>query len=209
MVRPKAIVFDLDEVLIDSRPAWLYSLEEAMVSVSGRRENFRPLVEEYRRRPLRDVLAILLPAPADRDRCESLFSMMYGRSAMKKLLVHERVGMRLDQLRSQRVEMAAITRLPHNMAMRQIESTGLDRFFSVLSPTPTGEKWDPPARTKDCLGYLEYTARQCLFVSGDKNDLAAVAALGLTGYEAAWASTEPTGFPVINSMDEVTKIEAR
>jgi phosphoglycolate phosphatase-like HAD superfamily hydrolase len=204
MARPKAIVFDLDEVLIDARPAWLYALEESVVSVSGRRENFRPLVGEYRRRPLRDVLAMLLPQPAERDRCETLFATMYARSAMKKLLVHEGVGMALDQLRSLRIESAAITRLNHPMAMRQIESTGLDRFFSVLSPTPEGERWDPAARTKQCLGYLEYSPATCLFVSGESPDLANVAAVGLTCYEASWAATEPTGYPALASISEVT-----
>ncbi len=207
MARPKAIVFDLDEVLIDARPAWLYALEESVVSVSGRRENLRPLVAEYRRRPLRDVLSMLLAQPAERDRCESLFAVMYGRSAMKKLLVHEGVGMSLDQLRSLRIEMAAITRLHHGMAMRQIESTGLDRFFSVLSPTPEGEPWDPPARTKQCLSYLEYAPAQCLFVSGEIADLASVAAMGLTCYEAAWAAVEPTGYPALASMSAVTGAE--
>lgn len=209
MARPKAIVFDLDEVLIDARPAWLYALEESVVSVSGRRENFRPLVTEYRRRPLRDVLAMLLPQPAERDRCETLFATMYGRSAMKKLLVHEGVGMALDQLRSLRVEMAAITRLHHGMAMRQLESTGLDRFFSVLSPTPQGERWDPAARAKECLGYLEYTPASCLFISGEGRDLASVGALGLTCYEASWAATETTGYPVLSSMPEVTAAGTR
>jgi phosphoglycolate phosphatase-like HAD superfamily hydrolase len=204
MPRPRAIVFDLDEVLIDSAPAWLYALEESMVSVTGRRENLKPLVAEYRRRPLRDVLAMLLATPAERDRAEKLFTTMYGRSAMKKLLVHQHVGMSLDQLRSLRIEMAAITRLPHYMAMRQIESTGLDRFFSVMSPTAPDPTWDPVSRTKDCLGYLEYAAAACLFVSGEGRDLGEVKALGLTCYEARWAAVESTGFPALESMEQVT-----
>ena len=200
MARAKAIVFDLDEVLLDTRPAWVYALEESVVSVSGRRENFRPLVAEYRCRPVRDVLAMLLHTREERDRCELLFATMYGRSALKKLLVHEGVGMALDQLRSLRVEMAAITRQNHALAMRQIESTGLDRFFSVLSPTPPGEPWAPAARARECLDYLEYGPSLCAYISGDHMDLEVVAAIGLDCYEAEWAAAEPTGFPVIPSM---------
>jgi phosphoglycolate phosphatase-like HAD superfamily hydrolase len=209
MARAKAIVFDLDEVLLDTRPAWVYALEEAVVSVSGRRENFRPLVGEYRRRPLRDVLAMLLDSREERERAEMLFTSMYGRSALKKLLVHEGVGMALDHLRSLRVEMAAITRQDHTLAMRQIESTGLDRFFSVLSPTPKGESWVPVARARDCLGYLQYGEALCAYVSGDRPDLEAAASLGLDCYEATWAAVEPTGFPAIPSMARLAKAAAQ
>ncbi len=197
--RPKAIVFDLDETLIDHAPAWVYAVEEALVAITGRREKVRPLVDEYRKRPLRDVFSILTGTRADADRCEQLFTAMYGRSALKKLLVHEGVGMALDQIRGVRIEMAAITRLPHATAMRQIESTGLDRFFSVMSPTPAGEAWSVTARSKECLGYLGYDPARCAFVSGEKADLMEAAGMGLLAYEAAWTAAEATGFPAIAS----------
>lgn len=201
--RPKAIVFDLDETLIDHAPAWVYAVEEALVAITGRREKVRPLVAEYRQRPLRDVFGILTGSRQESERCEQLFVAMYGRSALKKLLVHEGVGMALDQIRGVRIEMAAITRLPHATAMRQIESTGLDRFFSVMSPTPAGEGWSVTARTKECLGYLGYEPSRCAFVSGVKGDLMEAAGMGLVAYEAGWATGEATGYPSIASATKL------
>lgn len=196
---PKAVIFDLDEVLLDVRRAWQYTVEEAVASVCGRRETAAPLVEEYWRRPWRDALGILLTAPEERDRCEALCLRIYERSAMKRLLVHEGVGMGLDRVRAGRVEIGAISRAPHGPALRRIESTGLDRFLAVLSPTADGEAWDVAARLGDCLGFLRYEASQCAFISGDVRDLRAAEATGLRAFEASWAATETTGYPAVAS----------
>lgn len=202
-VRPKAIVFDLDETLIDNAPAWLYSVEEALISVTGRRESARPLLAEYRRRPIRDVFGILTRTREESMRCEQLFTMMYGRSALKKLLVHPGVGMALDQVRGVRIEMAAITRLAHGPAMRQIESTGLDRFFAVMSPTPPGEAWSVTERIRDCLGYLERAPANCVFVSGEKADLDSASSTAIACYEAAWVAAEKTGYPALANASAI------
>lgn len=201
--RPKAIVFDLDETLIDNAAAWVYCVEEALISVTGRRESARPLVAEYRRRPLRDVFGILTGTREESMRCEQLFTAMYGRSALKKLLVHPGVGMALDQVRGVRIEMAAITRLAHGPAMRQIESTGLDRFFSVMSPTPPGEAWSVTARIKDCLGYLDRAPASCVFISGEKSDLDLASSTGIMCYEAEWVAQAKTGYPGVANASAI------
>jgi hypothetical protein len=112
---------------------------------------------------------------------------MYGRSALKKLLVHDGIGMALDRLRGDRIEMGAISREPHAMALKQVQSTGLDRFLSVLSATPVDAPWDPAARVAECLAFLERAATQSAFVSGEGDDLAAVGSAGVKPWTAAWA----------------------
>lgn len=193
------MIFDLDEVLLDVRRAWQYTVEEAVAGVCGRRESAAPLVEEYWRRPWRDALGILVSEIEERDRCEALCLRIYERSAMKRLLVHEGVGMGLDRIRASRIEMGAISRAPHGPAVRRIESTGLDRFLAVLSPTAAGEPWDVAARLGDCLAFLRYEPSQCVFVSGDGHDLSVAAAEGLRPLEAQWAAPEPTGYPAVAS----------
>jgi beta-phosphoglucomutase-like phosphatase (HAD superfamily) len=187
---PRALIFDLDRCLIDSRPAWRYCIEESLAAGFGRRENVAELVEEYHFRPWRDALAVLLASREDAARCEELCVAMFERSAMKRLLVHEGIGMALDRIRGERIEIGAISRLPHRLAVKQVQSTGLDRFVEVLSATPEREPWAPTERFAGCVGFLEAPAAECGFVSGEPFDLAAVETTGARPYLAAWGGGE-------------------
>ena len=194
---PKAVIFDLDEVLLDARRAWQYSVEESIAMVCARRISAEPLVAEYRTRPWAHVMAILVEAPQERQRCIELSRSIYARSGMKRLLVHEGIGMGLDVVRNAGIEMGAISRQRHAMAIKQIESTGIERFLAVLSATPDGEAWDPLTRFEHCRMFVERTPEECAFVSADGRDLAALAGHGVRCYEAGWAEEEPAGHPVI------------
>jgi phosphoglycolate phosphatase-like HAD superfamily hydrolase len=188
--RPRAVIFDLDEALLDRRRAWQYALEEAVIAVTGRRVAASPLVDEYRQRPWAHALAIVVDDRGQLPRCEALCVELFQRSAMKRLLVHEGTGMALDRLRGDRIEMGAISREPHAVAVKQAESTGLDRFLAVLAPTPAGAAWDPTARFAECLTYLRRTAPETAFVSPDAADRAIV---------------EGTGAPVLATVAEVER----
>ena len=203
--RPRAVVFDLDEVLIDSRRAWQYALEEAIAATTGQRTDAGRLSVEYRRRPWRDALLVLTGDDVDRRRCAALCEEMFRRSALKRLLVHDGMGMALDRLRGGQIEMGALSREPHRDALTQIESTGLDRFFSVLSPTAAGAAWDPAERFLECVQYLGARPTGCAFVSGDFQDLHAVQDAGGLAVEAAWAAAAPTGFPRIDHPDTLER----
>ncbi|MBI2765057.1 MAG: HAD family hydrolase [Chloroflexi bacterium] len=195
--RFRAVIFDLDETLLARTGAWSYAIEESIVAVTGRRLAARELAAEYHSRPWRHALAVLLDDQAAMDRCEALCCEMFQRSAMKRLLVHEGMGMALDHVRAERVEMGAISREPHVLARRQIESTGLERFIAVLSATPQGVRWDVSARMAECQSFLECDAKRVAYVSGDGYDLRAAETAGATPIEAGWAGGEPTGYPRI------------
>lgn len=194
---PRAVIFDLDEVLLDRRRAWQYTVEESIAMVCGERMNAGPLVEEYRGRPWYQALTILVPSAAERERCEALCCQVFGRSALKRLLVHEGTGMGLDALRTARIEMGAISREPHSLALKQIQSTGLDRFLAVLSATPEDQEWNPEERFADCLRFLEHEPALCAFVSGERRDIAGICGCGARGFTAGWNATDPAAFPII------------
>lgn len=183
----RAVLFDLDTVLIDNEAAWRYTIEEAVASVSGRRISAQPLAEAYRRRPWRHALEVVLQDRAEIERCEQLCEVMTLRSSMKRLMVYEGTGMALDALRGSRIEMGVITRAEHSLALKQIQSTGLDRFLSVLAPTKQGERWDPAERLADCLRFIEQPAHACAFIAADRLDLAAGSAAGFHCFAAQWA----------------------
>ena len=185
----RAVVFDLDEALIDGRAAWRYTLEEALMAVANRRIDARPLAGEYRRRPWRDSLAIVLDGAEERRRAEALCARMAASSALKRLLVHEGAGMALDEIRGARIEIGAVSRAPHGLALKQAQATGLDRFLAVLSATPEGEGWDAAARAADCLAWFGRAAGECLFVGAEGRELEAVRALGMAVAGAGWAET--------------------
>ena len=183
----RAVIFDLDETLIDSRPAWRYTLEETLMSVANRRIDARPLVEEYHRRPWRDSLAIVLEDAAEQQRAEELCKRIAGRSAMKRLLVFEGTGMALDDIRAVRIEIGAISRLPHSVALKQAQATGVDRFLTVLSATPEGEAWDVRPRVEECLSYFGREAEGCVLVGAEAGDVEAARGMGLVGLRAGWS----------------------
>lgn len=188
----RAVILDLDHTVIDSAAAWAYTVEEAVALSTGRRLDCRPLAAAYRWRPWRDVLSVILSRDDDFSRCEALCRTMFARSAMKRLSVFDGVGMGLDRLRIARVEIGGISRHPHSLALRQLESTGTDRFFTVLSAQPEGEPWSVRARVADCLNFLECQPDRAAFVAVDRLDLLAAAGLGVRPFTACWpADVDP------------------
>lgn len=183
---PRAVVFDLDNALLDRRQAWRYALEESISSVCGTRIDVSGLIEEYFARPVSHALAVVVDRPDERLACQRRWEEIYYRSGLKRLLVHDGVGMGLDRLRGARVEVGAVSREPHAVARRQVESTGLERFVAVLSATPADRGWSPGERLADCLAFLEYAPDDCAFVSGDARDRETAAAAGWRTFSANW-----------------------
>ena len=200
---PKAVIFDMDEALLDRRRAWQYAIEESVAVVVGRRVSAAPLVDEYRMRPWSHALSIIVDTPGERLRCEGLCAQMFERSGLKRLLVHEGTGVGLDILRGEMIEAGAISREPHALAFKQIHSTGLDRFIAVLAATPEAAAWNVAERIAQCLAFLERSPAETAFVSANADDLAAAESAGSRPFEASWAASEPTGYPAIERPGEV------
>ena len=190
--RQRLAVFDLDEVLIDSRRAWQYAIEESVAALCGRRIAAAALVSEYRRRPWAHALSILVDEAELRARAADLAQEMYERSALKRLLVHEGIGMGLDRVRSHRIEVGAITRLPHGFALKQVQSTGLDRFITVLAATPDREPWAPHARITQCRTFTEHNPNEVDYIADDPADLAQASTHGARPFFAAWTGVAVT-----------------
>lgn len=200
---PKAVIFDLDEVLIDARRAWQYAVEEAVAMVCNRRISAAPLEPEYRRRPWRHVLGVVVDSAEECDRCESLCQQLFHRSAMKRLLVREGVGMGLDAVRGEQIDIGAVSHERHAVALKQVESTGLDRFLSVLSATQAGEPWDVEARFADCLRFLERDSSDAVFVSGEMDDLARMARAGVRCLLASWCAVGAADCPAVSAPGQL------
>ncbi|HKS92269.1 MAG TPA: HAD hydrolase-like protein [Tepidiformaceae bacterium] len=195
----KAVVFDLDEVLLDRGRAWQYALEEGVAMVCGCRIDGGPLVSEYSHRPWRHAVTVVVPDVVAREACEAACARIYQRGAQKRLLVHDGVGMGLDWIRSAQLAMGAVSREPHAVALKQLQSTGLDRFMTVLSPTPAGQDWDSGARVGECISYLRREACEVAFVSAEELDLEAAEQLGCRVAMAAWAGRGGGSRPAVTT----------
>jgi phosphoglycolate phosphatase-like HAD superfamily hydrolase len=157
-----------------------------VISVTGRRVEAGPLCAEYRHRPWRHALGVLLDRPEEVRECAELCEAIYRRSAMKRLLVQEGIGMALDTLRGASVEIGAISREPHAVARAQVDSTGLDRFLTVLATTPDGEPFRALERIEQCRAFMEWPVERCAFVSHVARDLREAANAGYRCFGAAW-----------------------
>lgn len=194
--RPRLVVFDLDRALIDSRPAFTYALEEAVAAVTGRRISARDLADAYHARPWREALRILLDDPRERDAAEALCEQYAARSALKRLLVFEGIGMALDELRGELIEMAAISRLSYPLARKHAESTGLDRFLTVIVP-PRGGAYAPADQLAECLSLLDTHPTETAFVAPGRYERAAADRAGAIAFTAAWAvEPDPGGIEI-------------
>jgi phosphoglycolate phosphatase-like HAD superfamily hydrolase len=193
---PRLVIFDLDRAIIDARPAFAYAIEEAIAAVTGRRISARELADAYHARPWRDALRILLDDPRERDAAEDLCLQYAARSALKRLLVFEGVGMALDALRAAQIDMAAITRHPYQLARKQIESTGLDRFFALVVPPPEG-RFDPLAQLGECFRLLETAPAESALVAPGRFERTAAERAGAVAVTAAWSvEHDPGGIDV-------------
>jgi phosphoglycolate phosphatase-like HAD superfamily hydrolase len=204
--RTRALVFDLEEALLDRRKAWQYAVEESVAAVCGERVSALELVGEYRMRPWSHALAILVADRRKQLPAEQACVTMYQRSAMKRLLVHEGIGMALDAVRAHGVEMGAISREPHRIAIKQIESTGLERFLAVLSPTPESERWDVAARLAGCASFLERDPASITFVGWDAGDLQAAERAGFGVAVAGYSGCGLDGYRAAKSPAELVEL---
>ena len=208
--RPRLVVFDFDRAIIDPRAAWRYCVEESVMLLTGQRPRLDDLVEEYHLRPWRHALSVVMADASTLARCEELCEQMYGRSAMKRLLVHDGIGMALDALRAERIDMAGISRLPHAQAVKQSQSTGMDRFLAVVAGTRQGEPWAPEQRFAECLVLLESDATEAAFISPEARDRVDIARSGAQVFAANWhTGAEPGNDGVIDAPGEMLGVLQR
>lgn len=204
LVRPPyarrvAAIFDLEGVVLDVRPAWAFAVEQAAAAVTGRRVDAHVLADDYLGRPWAHVLAVLVPEVEAARRAEKLCPRLFVTSAVKRVAVPQGLGVALDTLREARIELGVVSRQPHALALRQLEATGLDRFFAVLAPTPPGTLWNAVERIETCLRYLDVDPRNALFVTTEEHDVQRVAAVGLAALAVTLEPAErgqrvPRGF---------------
>lgn len=185
---PPALIFELEETLLDRRPAWRYAIEESIGVACHRRVSAAPLVDEYFGRPVGQAFAILCESTDERLRCQRVFPKLFYRSALKRLTVHDGVGMVLDSLIHAGVEVGAISRESHSDARKAIESTGIDRFLTVLSAEAASRDWRLDDRVAACLAFLEREPPQAAFVSVRGDDVAAARSFGMPAIHAGWGS---------------------
>lgn len=159
-------------MLLDLRPAWAFALEQAVAAVTGRQVDGLALADAYSWRPWAHALAVVEPDPTAAARIEPLCERLFETSALKRIRVPEGLAMTLDALREARIELGVVSRQRHHRALRQLEATGLDRFFHVLSPTPVGEPWSPAARLRECARYLGSEPGSTAFLTTEERDAA-------------------------------------
>jgi phosphoglycolate phosphatase-like HAD superfamily hydrolase len=184
------VLFELEHTLLDRRPAWQYAFEQAVGTVCHERIDARDLAENYAHRPVMHALAVVTDDLGVRVECARRWEQLFYRSAMKKLMVHDGVTMMLDRMRHAGIELGVISHEPHTVARKELESTGLDRFLTVLAAQPIDATWLPGERIEQCRTFLEYPPEEICLISWDEDDVDAAEGMGALALRASWPTAE-------------------
>ncbi len=202
--QPCAVALDLDTVVVDARRAWAFALQQAVAAVTGERIDAERLAPEYHRRPWRHAVAVIVRDPMQAVAVERLCETFFRSSALKHLRVYEGLPRQLDRFRERRVEVAAISRLSHDLARRQIETLGLDRFFAVLATAPI-ERFPEPA-LESCERFLGVARERLLAVFADPADTARAARAGFPSLTAGWPGGEGAELTVPEELERAVRL---
>jgi phosphoserine phosphatase len=203
----RGAVFDLDEVLLNKRAAWAYTVEQALLSVAGRRTEPMALADEYRHRPWRDALLVLEPDREHVAAAAALCGKLWLRSALKRITVHAGIGMALAGLLAGGISMAAVTSVALPLARRQAQAAGVDRFLFALERNEDAAGADGNLYAA-MAGLLHLRPGDVAFVSGDGAALRSASSQGLRPFKAAWAPGGGGSFPLFEEPGDLRRLRA-
>lgn len=173
-LRVKAIIFDLDGTLVDSRGAYREAAETAFASAGLRKVDAR-LVTEIPRRleenlPIEDLIGAI-----EVKRFKEIYLGAYYRATAEKTRPFSNVAATLERL-SSRAALAVTTRrnVPEVEVRRELEKFGLAKYFRkiVTSQDTLKPKPSPEALIK-CAEHLGVRMGNCAVVGDSITDVRA------------------------------------
>jgi phosphoglycolate phosphatase len=173
-LKVKAMIFDLDGTLVDSRGAYRVAAETAF-ALTGRGKVNARMVTEIPRRLEQDLPIDDLMGGVDVERFRDIYLRAYYRATVEKTKPFPNVGCTLERL-SSRVLLAVTTRrnVPEAEVKRQLAKFGLARHFQkIVTSQDTLEPKPSPEALVKCAVHLGVKMRDCAVVGDSVIDIRA------------------------------------
>lgn len=214
MNRFKAVIFDLDGTLIDSKE----DLGMATNRVLGSRGYAAWPVEQYgifMGHGLRALTEQALPEASrtdeEIDRCHALILEDYGRNCMVKTRLYAGIDKVLDYLSQTGVRMAVLTNKPHAIACKIVEGLLGAWHFDFVQGGQEGLPLKPePEGVHRFCQQVQVESRETLFVGDSDVDVMTASNAGLCCLGVSWGFRgrreleEAGAWRVIDRAEEMT-----
>lgn len=214
MNRVKAVIFDLDGTLIDSKE----DLGMATNRVLGSRGYAAWPVEQYgifMGHGLRALTEQALPEASrtdeEIDRCHALILEDYGRNCMVKTRLYAGIDKVLDYLSQTGVRMAVLTNKPHAIACKIVEGLLGAWHFDFVQGGQEGLPLKPePDGVHRFCQQVQVEPRETLFVGDSDVDVMTASNAGLCCLGVSWGFRgrreleEAGAWRVIDRAEEMT-----
>jgi phosphoglycolate phosphatase len=185
----RALVFDLDGTLIDSKTDLIHSVN-AMLREQGRAELPGEIVASYIGNGAPALVSRALGENAsqeEKDRALEFFLAYYETHKMDTTVPYPGVQEALEQLKAW--PMAVLTNKPVRISIRILEEMNLAKYFRLIYGGNSFEKKKPdPAGTNAILREFGVKPREVLFVGDSEVDVQTARNAG------TWAATVNFGF---------------
>ncbi|MDA0638638.1 HAD family hydrolase [Nonomuraea sp. MCN248] len=186
----RAVLFDLDGTLVDSRPAILDCYRAALAPVPRGWETLLELgLGRVMRWRMREVMAVVAGDRA--AECESRYERHYLDEGHRKVVLYPGAVDLLDALREQGSRLGIVTnkgRVRTEHDLRTVHGTRdlLPLFDVVVTTEDTTERKPSPAPILLGLQRAGWTAGDCVYVGDGPHDAEAALAAGTGFVGAGW-----------------------
>jgi len=172
-LRVKAIIFDLDGTLVNSKEAYREAAEIAVVATGDWKMDARTVMEIPRRLeqnlPIDDLIA-----GTDVDRFKEIYLGAYYQATMQKTRPFPRVASALEELSELKLAVTTRRNVPETEVRRELAKFGLAKYIQkiVTSQNTSRPKPSPEALIK-CAEYLNVEIEDCAVVGDSITDVRA------------------------------------
>jgi len=180
----RAVLFDLDGTLLDTRDAWIAAFD-ASVAAIGRTASSGSVAAQWIGTPIE---VIYERAGFTRDeiaRAVPVFLEVEAASVPAGMRAYPGVGEMLESL--SRWKLAAVTNKSHDTSVKALRATGLLPFFSlVLGGDSVPRKKPAPDPVLKAARTFGVSPSECAVVGDTENDIHAAKAAGARSIGVTW-----------------------
>jgi len=173
-LKPKAILFDMDGVLVDSLDSWWFSLNSALLAFNQKKISRDEFIERYWGHDLYDnIKKMNLPLEVARF-CNNI----YGNN-INKIKIYKETKPTLEKLFN--YKKAIITNTPKDCAKQILKQFNIEKFFDFImtSDDVTMAKPNPEIVLKACKRF-RVEPKDVILVGDTDSDVKAGKAAGCT-----------------------------